>query len=169
MELTHVDEQGHARMVDVSGKPDSERVAVARGRVLMKPETLALITKGQVAKGDVRAAAELAGVTAAKRTWELIPLCHQIVLTQVLVDVVPVPNDSAVEITATVRCIGKTGVEIEALTAVAVAGLTVYDMCKAVDRGMTLENVHLVRKSGGRTGEWVEPSQHSDRERLEVH
>jgi cyclic pyranopterin phosphate synthase len=141
-------------MVDVGGKPDTERIAVAKGRVTMKPETLRLIVGGRVAKGDVRAAAELAAVMAAKRTSELIPLCHQVTLSQVLVDVVAANEEPAIDITATVRCIGKTGVEIEALTAVTVAALTVYDMCKAVDRGMRIENVHLVRKSGGRTGDW---------------
>ncbi len=159
--LTHLDGSGRARMVDVGDKPDTERVAVARGIIRMQADTLGLIRRGEVAKGNVQAAAELAGVMGAKRTAELIPLCHPLALTQVVVDVdvdgAVVGEDGQAElvITATARTVGKTGVEMEALTAVCVAGLTVYDMCKAVDRGMRITDVHLVRKSGGRSGDWT--------------
>ena len=153
--LTHVDSAGRARMVDVSAKPDTVRVAVARGSVRMKPETLALIQSGQVEKGDVLAVARLAGVMAAKKTHELIPLCHPLLLTDIDVQLCPDEGDSVVHIEATVRSTGKTGVEMEALTAVSVAGLTVYDMCKAADRAMRIEGVRLVRKSGGKSGEIV--------------
>jgi cyclic pyranopterin phosphate synthase len=159
MKLSHLDEQGHARMVDVSHKLDTQREAKARGRVLMQPGTLALIQAGGLPKGDVLAVAQVAGVMAAKRTHELIPMCHPLLLTHIGVEFEPLePGDdndlAAIEITATVRTTGKTGVEMEALTAVAVAGLTIYDMCKAVDRGMHLEGVRLVHKSGGKSGEW---------------
>jgi cyclic pyranopterin phosphate synthase len=159
MTLSHLDEQGHARMVDVGHKPDTQREAVAKGRVLMQPQTLALIQEGGLPKGDVLAVAQVAGVMAAKRTHELIPMCHPLLLTHIGVEFEPCePGDEddlvAIDITATVRTTGKTGVEMEALTAVAVAGLTIYDMCKAVDRGMRLEAVRLVRKSGGKSGEW---------------
>jgi cyclic pyranopterin phosphate synthase len=152
-QLSHQDEAGRARMVDVSAKPDTVREAVARGSVRMQPETLALIAAGGVPKGDVIAVARLAGVMAAKRAHELIPLCHPLLLTDVDVQIAPDEAASAVEITATVRSTGKTGVEMEAMTAVAVAGLTVYDMCKAVDRGMRIEAVRLVRKTGGKSGD----------------
>jgi cyclic pyranopterin phosphate synthase len=159
MTLSHLDEQGHARMVDVGHKPDTQREAVAKGRVLMQPQTLALIQEGGLPKGDVLAVAQVAGVMAAKRTHELIPMCHPLLLTHIGVEFEPCePGDEddlvAIDITATVRTTGKTGVEMEALTAVAVAGLTIYDMCKAVDRGMRLEAVRLVRKSGGKSREW---------------
>ena len=153
--LTHLDSSGRARMVDVSAKADTARVAVARGSVRMKPETLALIRAGQVEKGDVLATARLAGVMAAKRTHELIPLCHPLLLTDIDVALEADERESVVHIEATVKTTGKTGVEMEALTAVAVAALTVYDMCKAVDRGMRIEGVRLRRKSGGRSGEIV--------------
>lgn len=154
--LTHLDESGRARMVDVGDKAVTERVAVARGRVAMQPETLRLIIEGNMKKGDVLAVAQLAGIMAAKRTSELIPLCHPLLLNRI--DVVCAPNlaENAVDIEATVRVSGKTGVEMEALTAVTVAGLTLYDMAKAVDRGMRLTDVRLVRKSGGRSGTWEE-------------
>ena len=151
--LSHLDARGRARMVDVSAKPESAREAEAAGRVCMRPATLALIQEGGVAKGDVLAVARLAGVMAAKRTAELIPLCHPLALTDVEVRITPVEADSCVEIRATARTVGRTGVEMEALTAVAVAALTVYDMCKAADRAMRIEAVRLVRKSGGRSGE----------------
>lgn len=153
--LTHIDEQGTAKMVDVGGKVDSERVAVARGRVVMQPETLRLIVAGALKKGDVLTVAQLAGVMAAKRTSELIPLCHPLLLSHI--DVCCTPNEEAgcVEIEATVRLRGKTGVEMEALTAVSVAGLTIYDMAKAVDRQMRLEAVRVVQKRGGKSGDWV--------------
>ena len=139
-------------MVDVTDKADTVREAVARGRVVMEPETLRLIQEGGIAKGDVLAVAQLAGVMAAKRTHELIPMCHPLMLTKVDVDCVPDEAAHAVNIAARVRTTGKTGVEMEALTAVAVSGLTIYDMCKAVDRAMRLEAVRLVRKSGGKSG-----------------
>ncbi|MDW8058656.1 MAG: cyclic pyranopterin monophosphate synthase MoaC [Thermomicrobium sp.] len=153
-ELTHFDERGRARMVDVAAKPESHRVAVARGRVRMQPETLRLIVEGRAAKGDVLGVARVAGIMAAKRTGELIPLCHPLPLTKVEVDLESNEQESCVEIEARVETVGRTGVEMEALTAVAVAGLTVYDMLKAVDRGMTIEDVRLVYKAGGRSGEW---------------
>lgn len=141
-------------MVDVGHKPDTERVAVARGRVIMEQSTLDLIVAGQMKKGDVLAVAEIAGVMAAKRTSDLIPLCHPLLLNQIEVTCTPNLADTCVDITATVRVSGKTGVEMEALTAVTVTGLTVYDMAKAVDRGMRLTDVGLVRKSGGQSGDW---------------
>ncbi len=139
-------------MVDVTDKADTVREAVARGRVVMEPATLRLIQEGGIAKGDVLGVAQLAGVMAAKRTHELIPMCHPLMLTKVDVDCVPDEAAHAVTITARVRTTGKTGVEMEALTAVAVSGLTIYDMCKAVDRAMRLEGVRLVRKTGGKSG-----------------
>jgi cyclic pyranopterin phosphate synthase len=151
--LSHLDESGRARMVDVTGKDDTVREAVARGSVRMKPETLALIQSGGVPKGDVLAVAQVAGVMAAKRTHELIPMCHPLLLSAIDVRLEPDEKESAVRITATVRTTGKTGVEMEALTAVSVAALTIYDMCKALDRGMRIEGVRLARKSGGRSGE----------------
>ncbi len=153
--LTHFDEEGRAAMVDVSAKAETERVAVAGGRVVMAPETLALIRAGEIGKGDVLGVARLAGIMAAKRTADLIPLCHPLSLTSVAVDLAADESASAVEITATCRLKGRTGVEMEALTAVSVAALTVYDMCKAVDRGMRVEAVRLLRKEGGKSGVWT--------------
>ncbi len=141
-------------MVDVGHKPDSERVAVARGRVLMQPETVRLIREGNLKKGDVLTLAQVAGIMAAKRTSDLIPLCHPLLLNKVDVTCTLNEADSAVDIEALVRVGGKTGVEMEALTAVTVAGLTIYDMAKAVDRGMRLTDVRLIRKSGGQSGDW---------------
>ncbi len=155
--LTHLDEAGHARMVDVSDKDDTVRIAVAQGRVAMLPETLALIVDGKVAKGDVLAAARIAGIMAAKKTSDLIPLCHPLALSKVEVVLEPDAAGSAIAITATCKLTGRTGVEMEALTAVSVAALTVYDMCKAVDRGMTIEAVRLTHKSGGKSGTWERP------------
>jgi cyclic pyranopterin phosphate synthase len=149
--LTHFDEAGRAAMVDVSGKAETSRTAIARGRIVMAPETLALIQGGQVGKGDVLGVARLAGIMAAKRTSDLIPLCHPLMLAKVTVDLTPTAPD-AIEIEATVKVTGQTGVEMEALTAVTVAALTVYDMCKAADRGMRIEAVRLVHKSGGKSG-----------------
>jgi cyclic pyranopterin phosphate synthase len=149
--LTHFDEAGRAAMVDVSAKAETSRTAVARGRIVMAPETLALIQGGQVGKGDVLGVARLAGIMAAKRTADLIPLCHPLMLAKVAVELEAAPPD-AVEISATVKVTGQTGVEMEALTAVTVAALTVYDMCKAADRGMRIEAVRLVHKSGGKSG-----------------
>ncbi len=149
--LTHFDEAGRAAMVDVAGKAETERLAVARGRVAMLPATLALIAEGKAGKGDVLGVARLAGIMAAKRTSDLIPLCHPLMLTKVSVDLTIV-EPGAVEIEAQVRVTGRTGVEMEALTAVTVAALTVYDMVKAVDRGMRIEDVRLVLKEGGKSG-----------------
>ena len=149
--LTHFDEQGRAAMVDVSAKAETTRTAVARGRVVMAPETLALIREGQVGKGDVLGVARIAGIMAAKRASDLIPLCHPLMLSKVAVELTPAPPD-AVEIEAVVKVTGQTGVEMEALTAVTVAALTVYDMCKAADRAMRIEAVRLMHKSGGKSG-----------------
>ena len=152
--FTHLDADGRARMVDISDKQETERVAIAGARVVMRPETLERIRSGDVAKGDVLAVARLAGIMAAKRTAELIPLCHSLALTSVEVDLECMSVRSAVEITVTCKLRGRTGVEMEALTAASVAALTVYDMCKAVDRGMVVTDLRLVRKSGGKSGNW---------------
>jgi cyclic pyranopterin monophosphate synthase len=150
--LTHFDAAGNAVMVDVGGKPVSERTATASGRVLMQPETLALIEHGRVKKGDVLTVAQLAGIMGAKRTPELIPLCHPLPLSSVTVQLAPCAEPPSIEISATCRLAGRTGVEMEALTAVAVAALTVYDMCKAVDRGMRITDIRLRHKAGGKSG-----------------
>ncbi len=151
-QLSHIDSTGQVRMVNVSGKVDTDRTAVAKGRVVMKPDTLALIDSGSTAKGDVISAARLAGIMGAKRTADLIPLCHPLAITEVLVDLELNHEANAIDITATAKVTGKTGVEMEALTAVSIAALTIYDMAKAVDRGMRIESVRLVRKSGGKSG-----------------
>ena len=151
--LTHLDEQGRARMVDIGGKPVTDREAVARGSVLMQRDTLKRIQEGLVKKGDVLTIAQLAGIMGAKRTAELIPLCHPLPLNRVDVDLELDEAQSRVNITATASTSGKTGVEMEALTAVTIAALTVYDMCKAVDRGMRIDAVRLVRKRGGQSGD----------------
>ncbi|WP_282209119.1 cyclic pyranopterin monophosphate synthase MoaC [Parvibacter caecicola] len=159
-QLTHIDEKGDVRMVDVSAKPDTERVAVAEGFISMKPETLELIATGQAAKGDVLACARVAGVMAAKKTSDLIPMCHPLNITKAKVECTPVfagqREDGRVGIQVTTTCgvTGKTGIEMEALTAASVACLTVYDMCKAVDRGMEITDVRLLKKDGGKTGLW---------------
>lgn len=153
--LTHLDAEGRARMVDVSSKPDSQRMAVARGEVVMLPSTLSLIRQGGLQKGDVLTVAQLAGVMAAKKTSDLIPLCHPLPVQQVLVEIELLDDLPGVRITATVRTLGKTGVEMEALTAVAVAALTVYDMAKAVEKTMRIQNIRLVEKHGGRSGDVV--------------
>ena len=152
---SHFDSEGKVRMVDVSEKKATERIAVARGTVVMKSATLELIKKGETAKGDVLAVAQMAGIMAAKQTHHLIPLCHPLPITNVTVEFKLDEERSAVDITTTVKTTAQTGVEMEALTAVAVAALTIYDMCKAVDRGMRIENIRLARKSGGRSGEIV--------------
>jgi len=157
MELTHFDESGRARMVSVGGKTETERTAVARGRVKIQSETAALIREKRAAKGDVLAVAQLAGVMAAKKASDLIPLCHNIALTSV--DVSLALAESSVEIEAEVRTFGRTGAEMEALTAVSVAALSVYDMCKSADRAMEIEAVRLIRKSGGKSGEWIRPGE----------
>ncbi|HIN21074.1 MAG TPA: cyclic pyranopterin monophosphate synthase MoaC [Rhodospirillales bacterium] len=150
--FTHLDDEGNAVMVDVSDKQATQRTATAKGTVTMEPETMALIQVGGVKKGDVLSVAQLAGIMGAKRTPDLIPLCHPLELTSVTVDLVCDPGRNAVDITATCKLKGQTGVEMEALTAVAVAALTVYDMCKAVDRGMKITDVRLVHKAGGKSG-----------------
>lgn len=152
--LSHIDDSGRARMVDVSAKDETRREATAKGRVVMRPETLALLLRGEIAKGNVMTTAQIAGVMAAKKTHELIPMCHPLLLTGIDVDLTPDEEANSIEITATVRTTGKTGVEMEALTAASVAGLTVYDMCKAVDKGMRIEAVRLVEKTGGKSGDF---------------
>lgn len=154
-ELTHLDDSGRARMVDVGHKPDTERVAIAEGRVIMQRETLALIQSGNLKKGDVFSTAQLAGVMAAKKTAELIPLCHPLPLTHIDLDLEPDGDLPGIQITAVVRTVGKTGVEMEALTAVSVAALTIYDMAKAVEKTMRIENIRLVEKRGGMSGDVV--------------
>ena len=155
MTLTHLDSHGNARMVDVGHKPDTERLAIAAGEVRMKPETLALIRAGQIKKGDVLTVAQLAGVMAAKRTAELIPLCHPLPLTHIDVTCELKDDLPGVAIRATVRTTGKTGVEMEALTAVSIAALTIYDMAKAVEKTMTITNLRLLEKHGGQSGDVV--------------
>lgn len=151
--LTHLDETGAAHMVDVGAKAVTQRTAVAEARVRMLPATLALIAAGQMPKGDVFAVARIAGIQAAKKTSDLIPLCHPLMLSSVSVELVPETPD-AVRITATCRLAGRTGVEMEALTAASVAALTLYDMCKAVDKGMVIEQVRLLEKTGGKSGDF---------------
>jgi len=157
--LTHLDEKGRARMVDVGHKAETRREAVARGKVTMQPRTLALIQEGGLPKGDVLAVAQVAGILAAKKTHELIPMCHPLLLTHVGLSFEPQPPDetgrASIHIEATVRLEGRTGVEMEALTAVSVAALTIYDMCKAVDRAMRIEAVRLVKKTGGKSGDVI--------------
>ncbi len=154
-ELTHFDEQGQAHMVDVSDKDITSRIATAKGRVIMQPDTLRQIMDGSAKKGDVLGIARLAGIMAAKKTPDLIPLCHPLPITKVAVDLLPVPNDNAVEIEATVKTTGQTGVEMEALTAVNVAALTVYDMVKAVDKTMIISDIRVTLKDGGKSGRLV--------------
>ena len=151
--LTHFDDAGASRMVDVGAKPPTQRVAVASGRIRMEPATLELIVNRSISKGNVFEVARIAAIMAAKRTSELIPLCHPLPITSIEVDFEPLPPD-AVRIVATVRVFGRTGVEMEALTAVSIAGLTVYDMCKAVDRSMSLDDIRLDQKSGGQHGDY---------------
>jgi cyclic pyranopterin phosphate synthase len=153
--LTHIDAKGEARMVDVSAKPDTERVAVAEGRVIMTRKTLDLIVKGDAAKGDVLGTARVAGIMAAKRTSELIPLCHPLALSKVVVDITPDAKLPGCHVRATVKVKGPTGVEMEALTAVSVTCLTIYDMVKAVERGIQIEAIRLVEKKGGKSGHYL--------------
>ena len=155
--FTHFDATGNAVMVDVSAKPVTDRTATAKARVVMRPETLAMIVAGSAKKGDVLGVARLAGIMAAKRTSDLIPLCHPLPIAAVTVDLTPDLAASAVDIEATVRTTGQTGVEMEALTAASVTALTVYDMCKAVDRGMRIEAIRVVHKAGGKSGEFSQP------------
>jgi cyclic pyranopterin phosphate synthase len=153
--LTHFDEHGQAHMVDVGGKPATHRVAVAKGRIDMQAQTLALIESGTAKKGDVLGIARLAGIMAAKKTSDLIPLCHPLALTRVALEFELLPAEQAVRCTATVETVGPTGVEVEALMAVQVALLTIYDMCKAVDRGMVINGVRVAEKRGGKSGSFV--------------
>lgn len=156
--LTHFDAQGQAHMVDVGAKPATHRVAVATGRIEMQPETLALIESGTAKKGDVLGIARIAGIMAAKRTSDLIPLCHPLALTRVALEFELLPDRRSVECTATIETVGPTGVEMEALTAVQMALLTIYDMCKAADRGMLIQDVHLKEKRGGKSGTYIAAS-----------
>jgi cyclic pyranopterin phosphate synthase len=155
MELTHIDESGNARMVDVSEKDISLREAVAEGRVFMKPETLKIMKNGSMPKGDVLSTARIAGIMAAKRTSELIPMCHQVPLDAVKLELSYNNQRSCVDIKSTVNCRWKTGVEMEALTAVSIAGLTIYDMCKAVDKEMVIGDISVLKKTGGKSGEYL--------------
>lgn len=151
-ELTHINDQGRAKMVDVSGKADTERIGVASGRIQMKPETLELITGQKIKKGDVLAVAQVAGIMAAKKTWETIPMCHPLLLTGVDIRFEIHRETSEIETVASVKTTGKTGIEMEALNAVSAALLTIYDMCKAVDRGMVIREIMLIEKDGGKSG-----------------
>jgi cyclic pyranopterin monophosphate synthase len=151
--LSHLDEAGRPHMVDVSAKADTDRIAIAKGLVKMQPATFKLIMSGGTKKGEVLSVAQLAGIMAAKKTPDLIPLCHPILIGSVQIGFSPDEAASTIEITATVESTGKTGVEMEALTSVSVAALTIYDMCKAVDRGMKIDNIRLIRKSGGKSGD----------------
>ena len=150
--LTHIDKDGEAKMVDVSEKKETERVAIASGKITMKPETLNLIREGGVKKGDALSVARLAGIMGAKKTSDLIPLCHPLALNAIEVELSPNPNDNSIEIRASCKVKGRTGVEMEALNAVSIAALTVYDMCKAVDREMIIGNIRLIQKIGGKSG-----------------
>lgn len=159
--LTHIDDQGAAAMVDVGSKAVTERTAVAEGRVSMSPETLALIRDGNAKKGDVIGAARIAGIMAAKRTHELIPLCHPLLITKAAVDIREQADGTGLLVRATVKVSGQTGVEMEALTAVSIACLTIYDMVKAADRDMVIEGIRLLSKSGGKSGDYTAPLIHS--------
>ncbi|MCW8903603.1 cyclic pyranopterin monophosphate synthase MoaC [Sedimenticola sp.] len=153
-ELTHFNQSGEAHMVDVGEKQETQRTAITEGRIFMRAETLALIQRGDNKKGDVLGIARVAGIMAAKKTADLVPLCHPLALTHVNIDLTPEPDQSAVHCVATVKTRGQTGVEMEALCATQVALLTIYDMCKAVDRGMSIEQVRLLEKAGGKSGHW---------------
>jgi cyclic pyranopterin phosphate synthase len=155
--LTHFDERGAAHMVDVAAKPETHRVAVATGSIRMRPETLALVTAGTAKKGDVLGVARIAAIQGAKRTAELVPLCHPVPLTSVAIEFSVDEPGARIECRATVECTARTGVEMEALTAVQVALLTIYDMCKAVDRGMTMDGIRLLEKRGGKSGTYIAP------------
>ena len=156
--LSHLTSRGEARMVDVSDKPATERTAIAEGRVIMSPATLELIVSGNAKKGDVLGTARIAGIMAAKRTHELIPLCHPLAISKVTLDITPDAKLPGCIVQATVKVVGPTGVEMEALTAAAVAGLTLIDMTKGIERGVSLERVRLLEKSGGRSGTWKRPA-----------
>lgn len=158
MSLTHLNAAGEAHMVDVGDKANTQREATAQAWISMQPDTLAAITSAQTKKGDVLATARIAGIQAAKRTWELIPLCHPLLLTKASIELIVHQDQSAIEILATCRVGGQTGVEMEALTAASVAALTIYDMAKAMDRGMTISQVRLLEKKGGKSGHWLAES-----------
>ncbi len=153
--FSHLDSEGKARMVDISDKDTTLRIAVASGYVSMKPETFDMIMSHEIAKGDVLGVAKIAGVMAAKKTGELIPLCHPINITDVNISFTPIKDESRIEVQAEVKTLGRTGVEMEALTAVATSALTIYDMCKAVDKGMEISQIRLLKKSGGRSGTYI--------------
>jgi len=153
--LTHFDKQGRAKMVDVSEKTETAREAVVRGTITMKPETFRRIMAGEITKGDVFSVARVAGIMAAKKTSDIIPLCHPLNLSHVEINFDPVPERNRIDIEATVKIKARTGVEMEGLVAVTIAGLAIYDMCKAIDRGMTLSNIHLVMKKGGKSGAYL--------------
>jgi len=155
--LTHFNQEGRARMVDVSAKPETERVAVAKGEIRMKPETLALVKDKALAKGDVLAVSQVAAIMGAKKTSELIPMCHPLFLSGIDVSFTIDEEQSKIDIEAKVKTTGKTGVEMEALTAVSIAALTIYDMCKAVEKGMVIGNIYLQSKSGGKSGDYYRP------------
>lgn len=155
MELTHMNEQGRARMVDVSAKADTRRIGVASGRISMQPETFRLITDGKIKKGDVLAVAQVAGIMAAKKTFDAIPMCHPLLITGVDIHFELHPECSEIEAVASVKTTGKTGIEMEALHATAVALLTIYDMCKAVDRDMVIKDILLLEKDGGKSGHFI--------------
>lgn len=154
-QLTHINDQGRAKMVDVSAKADTQRIGVASGRIKMQKSTYELITEGKIKKGDVLAVAQVAGVMAAKKTWELIPMCHPLLLTGVDIHFELYPDSSEIEAIASVKTTGKTGIEMEALQAVSTALLTIYDMCKAVDRGMEIREIFLLEKDGGKSGHFI--------------
>jgi len=154
-QLSHLDAEGRARMVDVTEKDITRRVAVARGKIFMRAETLAMIVEKRVAKGDVLSVARVAGIMGAKKTPDLIPMCHPLNITSVEISLTPKKNPSRVEIEATVKVTGQTGVEMEAMTAVAICGLTIYDMCKAVDREMSIGEIRLIKKTGGKSGTFI--------------
>jgi len=154
-ELSHFNEEGRSRMVDVGDKEDTARIAIAEGEIVMRPETLRLINEGKISKGDVLAVAQVAGIMAAKQTSQVIPMCHPLMLTSVDLNFKINEEAHKIIIKSKVKTIGKTGVEMEALTAVAIAGLTIYDMCKAVDRGMTIKAIRLIEKAGGKSGHYL--------------
>jgi cyclic pyranopterin monophosphate synthase len=163
--LTHIGADGEARMVDVSDKAATDRIAIAEGRVRMAAATLATILAGNAKKGDVIGVARIAGIMAAKKTSDLIPLCHPVALTKVLVDISPDQALPGLAVRAEARCVGPTGVEMEAMTAVSIACLTIYDMAKAIDRGMSIESVKLIEKRGGKSGEWRAPTEPKEKRR----
>lgn len=161
-ELTHFNKNGRAHMVDVGGKEDTQRIAIAEGSIVMQPETLKMIKDGKIAKGDVLAVAQVAGIMAAKKTSQIIPMCHPLMLTNVDLNFTINENENKIIIQSKVKTMGKTGVEMEALTAVVAAGLTIYDMCKAVDRGMAIESIYLLEKTGGKSGYFSRPLKKRD-------